>query len=368
MSLLSKSNLHSMPDPIPARVLIVWYCPQPPLGTSLAGAFERLGAATRVFHSWQCNTLYDRFIIHTINHQAHNLRLIPKSVDLFAGHPKSHKEWRSRELLRLARDFQPDLVIIAGVQRFKEEVLRELRESSTLFLWFTESEKRFPEITWELPYYHQIYLISSDCLERAQHAGFANVSLLPHAVDPSLFRPLELPQTLDWCFVGQWHQRRQQYVEGLARVSNNFVIYGTRWRKHNYFRPSLFWRIRGTGIWGEELVRLYNRTRVVINISVWGDEAQGGKGVNMRLLEVPACGACLLTDYARDAAMLLTPGEEFVSAANLEEMQDKLAELLADPEKRRGIARAGHDQAIKIRTYDDLVQQLINDWAARTEG
>jgi spore maturation protein CgeB len=350
---------------LPRRVLIVWYSPQPPLAESLAHAFARQGAATRVFHSWPCNTIFDRYVIHPINHFAHNLRLVPKSVDLFQGHPKSHKEWRSRQLLLLARDFKPDLVVIAGVHRFKPEVLQQLQQSTTVFFWFTESEKRFPEIAWELPFYHQIYMISSASLELAQKEGFGNVSLLQHAVDPSLFRPLDVPQTLDWCFVGQWHPRRQQYVEGLAKVSKNFVIYGTRWRKHNYFKPAVFLRVRGTGIWGEDVVRLYNQTRVVINISVWGDEAQGGKGVNMRLLEVPACRACLLTDFSRDADKLLRAGEDFVSAAKLEEMQEKLAGLLAHPEERLRLAQAGYEKARKVRNYDDLVKQLLADWAAR---
>lgn len=358
------ANSHSIAG-LPRRVLIVWYSPQPPLADSLAHAFARRGAATRVFYSWPCNTLFDRLIIHTINHHAHNLRLLPKSVNLFEGHPKSHKEWRSAQLLHLARDFKPDLVIITGVQRFKPEVLRELQETSTVFFWFTESEKRFPEIEGELPFYHHLYMISSETRERAENLGFANVSLMQHAVDPSLFRPLEAPQNLDWCFVGQWHERRQKYVEGLARVSKNFAIYGTRWRKHNYFKPSIFMRIKGTGIWGEDVVSLYNRTRVVINISVWGDEAQGGKGVNMRLLEVPACRACLLTDFSRDADKLLKAGEEFVSAANLEEMQEKLAGLLAHPEERLRIAQAGYEKARKVRNYDDLVDQFLADWAAR---
>jgi glycosyltransferase involved in cell wall biosynthesis len=350
---------------LPQRVLIVWYSPQPPLAASLAHAFARLGVATRVFYSWKCNTLFDRFIIHFINHQAHNLRLVPKSVDLFAGHPKSHKEWRSQQLLNLAKEFEPDLIMIIGIHRFKEEVLHALRQTGAMFLWFSESEKRFPEIAGELPVYHHIYVISSDTLERVQQAGFANASLLQHAVDPSLFRPLEVPQTLDWCFVGQWHKRRQQYVEGLAEVSKNFVLYGTRWRKHNYLKPAIFRRIRGTGIWGEEVVRLYNRTRVVINISVWGDEARGGKGANMRILEVPACRACLLTDHSGDAEQLLQAGEEFVSAATLEEMQEKLAGLLAHPQERHRIAQAGYERASRLRNYDDLVQQILADWAAR---
>ncbi len=350
---------------LPQRVLIVSYCSQPPLGEHIAAAFERLEVKTRIFHSWPCNTWYDRLVIHNINHFAHNLRLVPKSVNLFEGHPKSHKEWRSKELLRIYQEFRPDLVLITGVQRFNKEVLQELHSHTKVFVWFTESEKRFVEIVAELPWYHYLYVLSSASLEQAKNLGVEHVSLLQHAVDTSLFRPLELPSLWDWCFVGQWHVRRQKYVEGLAEVSKNFVIYGSRWRKHNLLNPFLLLRIKGIGIWGENLIRLYNQTRVVVDISVWGDENKGGSGVNMRLLEIPACRACLLSDYSRDAQRLLTPGQEFVSAADLGDMQTKLAELLAETEKRRDIAHRGYERATRVRNYDDLVQQICLNWTAQ---
>ena len=357
-----------MDIPRPRRVLLVSYCPQPPLAEGLAAAWSRLGVETRVFHSWPCNTLYDRLVIHTLNHYAHNLRLLPKSVNLFEGHPKSHKEWRSKELLRLYHEFRPELLLITGVQRFKPEALAALHAGATVFFWFTESEKRFGEIAPELPFYHHLYVISSASLEQAQHHGVKDATLLQHAVDTSLFRPLDLPPLWDWCFVGQWHERRQEYVMGLAEVSKNFVIYGSRWRKHNLLNPLLWRRLKGTGIWGEKLIELYNQTRVVVNISVWGDENRGGSGVNMRLLEVPACRACLLTDYSRDAARLLAPGQEFVSAADLPEMQTRLAALLAEPEVRQRLAQAGYEKASRVRNYDDLVNQICGDWAARRRG
>jgi len=349
-----------MSKTLPSRVLLVSYGPHPPLAESLAAAFGRLGVDTHIFHAWRCNTWFDRLIIHPVNHYAHSLRLVPKSVDLFAGHPKSHKEWRSKQILEVQRRYQPDLVLITGILRFKPEVLQELRQSTTVFFWFTESEKRFAEVVQELPFYHHIFVLSSLGVERARELGFTNVSLLQHGVDTSLFRPLELPQRYDWCFVGQWHPRRQQYVEGLAKVSQRFVIYGPRWRKHNLLRPAILSRHKGRGLWGEELVRLYNQTRVVINISVWADEAQGGWGVNQRLLEAPACSACLLSDYSRDAELLLTPGQHFISARTLPEMQEWLAVLLADDQLRQKIARQGYERASQVRNYDHLVAEILN--------
>jgi spore maturation protein CgeB len=199
-------------------------------------------------------------------------------------------------------------------------------------------------------------------VEWANELGYGNAGLLQHAVDTNQFYPLNLPKRYDWCFVGQWHARRQQYIEGLAQVSRNFVIYGPRWLKRLWHQPGLLLKVRGTGIWGEALNRLYNQTRVVINVSVWAKEEQTGAGVNLRLLEVPACGACLLTDLTSDASRLLTPEVHFMGASSLSEMQARLAELLRDDQKRETIARQGYEAASRVRTYDTLVAQIMEDY------
>lgn len=175
---------------------------------------------------------------------------------------------------------------------------------------------------------------------------------------------MDIKKKYDWCFVGSWNERRQKYIEGLAEVSRNFVLYGPSWPNLAFRKPYLWLRLKGEGIWGEKLTRLYNQTRVVINVSVWGDEHETAKGVNPRLLEVPTCRACLLTDFARDAEFLLIPGEDFASAATLPEMQGKLAWLIRDEKRRDQIARKGYEKATKVRTYDDLVAQVCDTWGS----
>jgi spore maturation protein CgeB len=362
----SRSHLSGaaiLPARLPKRVLILTQVDKPPLAAAMAAAFQKQGIDARVFYTWLTNTWFDRLVIRPIHHYARTLRLIPKSRNLFQGHPKSHKEWRSRKALEFFRDFQPDLVLITGVQRFKPEVLPELHESSAVFYWFTESETRFQEIAHELPWYHHIYFISSFSMEQALNLGFANGSMLLHAVNTTEFYPLNAPKIYDWCFVGQWHPRRQEYAEGLARVSRKFAIYGPKWRKRTWDKPAFWLGIKGKGIWEEKLNRLYNQTKVVININVWGDENRSSHGVNMRLLEVPACRTCLLSDYAGDAQQLLVPDKEFVSAVDLPDMQARLAELLRDDAKREAIAAQGYRKATTIRTYDHMVAQICSDWA-----
>ncbi len=362
-SLLHPSEAAILPERLPQGVLILTQVDKPPLAAALAGAFRKQGIDARVFYTWLTNTWFDRLVIRPLNHYARTLRLIPKSRNLFQDHPKSHKEYRSRKALELFREFQPDLVLITGIQRFKAEVLPELHEASTVFYWFTESETRFQEIAHELPWYHHLYFISSFSMEQARNLGYVNGGMLLHAVNTTEFYPLNLPKIYDWCFVGQWHPRRQEYAEGLARVSRNFAVYGPKWRKRTWDKPLLWRGIKGKGIWEEELNRLYNQSKVVININVWSGENRESHGVNMRLLEAPATRTCLLSDHSSDAQQLLVPDQEFVSAVDLPDMQTKLAELLQDDVRREAIAEAGYKKATTIRTYDHLVAQICSDWA-----
>lgn len=343
-------------------MVIVVNIPRPPVGQGLARAFAALGSETRIFMSHLVNTRFDRYVIHTLNHLAHNLRILPKGVNFFENHPLCHKEYRNRRFLELCREFQPDLVFLTRGLRFKPETLEALRQFTTVFCWHTESEDRFPEIVPELPYYHFTYFFSSLSLKRARDLGYHNTGLLLHALDTSLFYPLNLPKVYDWCFVGQWHPRRERFCRALARVSRNFALYGPRWRKKVWRDRTLFWGIKGRELWGEALNRLYNQSRVGVNISVWGDGPGESHGANMRLLEIPATGTCLLTDQARDAELLLVPGEEFVAAATPEEMAAQLALLLQDAGRREAIARRGRKKAATIRTYEHMAAEIVADW------
>lgn len=334
------------------------------LPEACAKAFEAIGATTRIFYTGLCNTWYDRYVIHTVNHYAHTLRLVPKTVNLFQGHPKSHKEYRSRQLFLLCQEFNPDMVFLIRGEGVKVEVLEELRRRTRLLCWFVEGEYRLREIVGEMRAYHHLYFMSSKALEWGKAQALERVGLLQHAVDTNRFHPMGLPKIYAWCFLGSHSRRRQEYLASLMEASRRCVIYGPKWRRRAWREPRLWLRVRGKGLLGDKVNHLYNQCKVVVSIASWGNAEQGPSGVNMRFLEMPASGACLLTDYASDAERLLVPGEDFVSAESAADMKARLAELLADDEKRDRIARNGCEKAKRVRTYRDLVRQICADWAS----
>src|SRR5882762_7926026 len=70
--------------------------------------------------------------------------------------------------------------------------------------------------------------------------------------------------------VGSWSQKRQRFIEAALDVSENRVVYGPKWYRKT-FRDRRFRRIvKGRYLAGEPLVRLYNRSKIVINVTEWG--------------------------------------------------------------------------------------------------
>ncbi|WP_341676025.1 glycosyltransferase [Niveibacterium sp. SC-1] len=338
------------------RVLIA-YTPRPPILEYLRRAFARRGV--EVITCPAHNTAFDRFVIHPLNKQAHNLRLLPKSRSLFEDHPKTHKNHRS-ELLRTAiRQHDPDLVIVVRGIDYHPWALEGARRSC---LWWVEADERLEEPFAELPRFDHMFCINRVGAQMAHERGFDNVSYLPHAVDPDAFRPIpEVRKDLDFCFVGIWSRERERHLAAALELTRSGAIYGPRWFKRTWKKPAYWGVVRGGYIAGEPLVRLYNRAKVVINVSLWGLE--GGKarsGLNMRVFEVPACGAVLLTDSSRETAEIMTPGEHLETFSDLEDFQRKLAHLLQDKDARTRIGDAGRHHVLAHASYDQTVQRILD--------
>ena len=77
---------------------------------------------------------------------------------------------------------------------------------------------------------------------------------------------------------------------------------------------------------GEELVGLYNKTKIALNISQW--DTASLSGLNLRIFDIPACGAFLLTDYSDALAEYFKPGEEIETFKDIAELKDKLSYYL----------------------------------------
>lgn len=346
----------------PLRRVLLYYISRPPIMEHLRKAFAAEGIEAECVDA-QVNTRVDRYLFHTINKQAHNLRILPKDKVFFENHPLTQRIWREKVLLDRFRAFRPDLaVMIRGLFGIRPETLEAMRREARLFGWWIESDEKAELALGQAVLYDRFYFMNSALHLASVERGLPHTGVLHHVVDPKAFFPIEgIEKEIDVCFVGSWSESRQKALEKAFLVTQNVAIYGRNWRKRLRRLPALRRRVLGNYITGTDLVKLYNRSRIVLNYTGWGTP-QARSGFTMRILEVPACGSLLLTDFSEDMKAFVTPGEHVVCYSTLDEMEEQIRFLLANPMVRQEIERAGRKQVSNHFGYDTIVRRLIEDF------
>lgn len=338
------------------RVLIA-YTAWPPIIDYLKAAFARRGIEAKAFYA-EANTWFDLLVIRRLNKLAHNFRIIPKSRNLFEDHPLSHTNFRSARLRDAISAYDPDLVFhIRGVS-FRRWAFDAARVK---FAWWVEADERVAEALTEVPWFNHFFFINSSSVEAARRAGFSHTSYLPHAVDAAVFRPLHgVPKDLDFCFVGRWTEQRQGFIEAALDVSENGALYGPKWHRKTFGDPRFRRIVKGRHIAGEALVRLYNRAKIVINITAWGANAGSSRsGMTMRLFEVPATGSFLLTDQSAEMSLAVTPGLHVETFSDLDDFRKKMQLYLDNAPARAKIAHQGMQHVRAHHSYDRTVDAIV---------
>ncbi len=338
------------------RVLIA-YTSRPPTIEYLKAAFGRRGIEAKGFYADR-NTLFDRFVIRRLNKLAHNFRIIPKSRNWFEDHPLSHMNFRSGQLCSAIRAYDPDLVFLIRGLGFRSWALDGARAK---FGWWVEADERVDEALSEVPWFDRFFFINSSSVEGARKAGHGHTAYLAHAVDPAVFRPLgDVPKDLDFCFVGSWSKKRERFINAALEVSENGALYGPKWYRKT-LRDRRFRRIvKGRYIGGESLVRLYNRSKIVVNVTEWGANAGASRsGMTMRLFEVPATGSFLLTDDSIETSLAVKPGQHAGTFADIEDFSKKLRFYLDNAAERQRVAAQGMQYVRATHTYDQRVDSLV---------
>jgi spore maturation protein CgeB len=338
---------------VPRRVLVA-YTSRPPTIGYLKAAFARQGIEARGFLADE-NTRFDRLVIRPVTKLAHNLRFMPKSRKFLEEHPWAHFNYRSRRLREEIAAYDPDLLLLIRGLGFHRAATEKAR---TAFGWWVEADERLDEALGEVPWFDGYFFINFVGVEAARQAGHPHVHYLPHAADPLVFRPLPgIRRDIDFSFVGVWSKKRQEYMEAALEVSPNGAIYGSKWYAKTFADRRFRRIVKGRYIGGESLVRLYNRTKVVLNVTNWGSGG-GRSGMTMRLFEVPACGSFLLTDHSLEIAQVITPGEHLETFSDLDEFRQKLRRYLALDAERERIAAQGRAHVAAHCTYDRTVARI----------
>ncbi len=217
--------------------------------------------------------------------------------------------------------------------------------------WFPDDPHQLELSTRLAPAYDCFFTHDSSSLAR-HHAAGARPHYLAFGCDPEYLQaPPPGRRDAHWAaplvFVGSRDDVREPVLQALAGAG--LVAWGPGWP-------------RGP-LYGANFVRALAGARVGVNVHQQfgerGDPARYGTGANMRVFELAAVGTPQLSDAKADIARHFTPDREIVLYRSLAELVDRARALLADDARRRQLAAAARERALREHTWRHRMEELL---------
>jgi spore maturation protein CgeB len=337
----------------PRKVLVSYFFGRDtiPLGESVAQALEELGCEVarfdcRIEHRLQ--PVYKRL--------SRLLRpVLGRGFDLSKRFGHDNETVRNRALEDLANREHPDLLLVMRGNPFDGETLRCIKAATgcTTVSWCLYGPEALEAtLRPDVGLYDHIFAV--------YRSGIPGVHALPIiARDDRLYGPWgpRAPFQHEVAFVGRRSPRRTDVIRELRGLP--LSIWGPGWRSLGRGVP--FWTLRhwrGSQVWQRDLVEVYRRSKILLNVSVWDPAKESG--LNMRVIDVPACGGFLLTDHSDELAEYMTPGKEIETWRSVEELRDKVDFYLRNDAARERIAKAGLERAKSCPDFKSRVESLLS--------
>jgi len=291
---------------------------------------------------------------------------------------------RDRDYMRFVRDFvdayrSAHLVIMATYNPVHPEILHKELRSPTKILGFVDDP--YSTYVRGIPYlwaFDGAFYISPGY---NQNHRFAD-ALRQWGCDASRWFPLVISPCPQFQVTENFFSERDidavyigaSYGNKITRLAELKRHFGKRFRVHGR------WGFRGHAGWLRGLVgkpvyphrvsplsdagrrALYLRAKIGINMHLSNEPSESG---NVRMYEVPAHGAMLLSDKAALDAheLIFTPGIEAVFYDSIADAIAKIEYFAAHPAERIAIARAGFERTRRDYDFEAVLRGLL-DWAS----
>ena len=273
------------------------------------------------------------------------------------------KEWCFEYLQKQIERIKPVILYIADPIKFDHSFLKRIKWRPKLIIgWRSSTIKKSTDwCDYNIILSHLKY-----CLNKAVLIGANSSEYMLPGFSKSILKQIKQDiKKWDFIFTGHvmhLHKKRNKYLVELANYFENkpevISAYFVGKRKIA-LPPNLPTNIFGP-LWGLEMYQEIQRAKIVINVDIDLAEEAG----NFRLFEVTGMGSFLLTEYHPNIEKLFKPGVEIETFKDSNELISKVQYYLANPDKRKAIARRGQDRCFRdhlmenrIKTFDRIVDK-----------
>lgn len=281
-------------------------------------------------------------------------------------HRPRHLGRFGKEVIRACRDFCPRCILAVGIAPVESRALREIGKLGIRRLNYLTDDPWNPAhrarwFTKALGMYDYIFSPRRSNMDELKAVGCRNVSYLPFAYVPELhFSQLaasageEAMLDCEVLFIGGADRDRIPYITAIIKAGFKMRLYGGYWER---FRET---KAYAAGhIDSETFRKVITRTKVALCLV----RKSNRDGHSMRSFEIPAVGACMLTEDTEEHRQIFgKERENTLYFKTAEEMTKKLRFLLADEGERKRLANNIKNLILNGRhTYKDRLLSMLKE-------
>jgi spore maturation protein CgeB len=247
-----------------------------------------------------------------------------------------------REVLRTCEEFKPHVLITTGLAPVSRAVLEKISELGIRRLNFLTDDPWNPahRAQWfmhALPVYDIVYSPRRAMLADLEHVGCRQVRFLPFGYDEDLFfspsKETVSPGT-DVVFAGGADADRVPYMAAFIEHGFDLALYGEYWHRQPATRAVAK---------GQADVETLRKAIASAKVALCLVRRANRDGSCMRTFEVPAVGACMLTeDTPEHHEIFGDEGEAVLYFDDLASMLEKARKLCNDEVLRIRLAENAH--------------------------
>ncbi len=255
----------------------------------------------------------------------------------------------NRDLIASVKNNKYDLVLVNNGWHLMGSTIDAVKKHARhVVLWSTDElyNKAFSSFVYPESYlrYDCVFCQRKHLFDFYRSKGLKKLAYLPLFYYPE-HHPVILSDDdkkawgSDIAFMGTWSKEREKMLDVLAGL--DVRIWGGYWYKSSKEFKRRF-AITNKIAWLEDMAKVVNSTKIIIDALTVGQHDQ----INMKNLQIPACGGALITTRTDAITELFEEGKEVICYDTYEELRGKCEYYLLHEDERRGIALNAHKKVV----------------------
>lgn len=291
--------------------------------------------------------------VHLLEYPSSSILKLERQSIFSRLHPLFQLTKINKKILRAAKSFSPDLVLIVNGEEILPKTIRTIAQKTTVVHWAVDGIQNLKTHVEIFSEYSKNFVF-----EPADTTAVPRAEYLPLGADLNIFYPRKFQREIDVSFVGAPHPTRLPFLEKIAanaREKFKFRVFGPFQKIDKNAFPQLAACIaKSEKLSPSEIAEIYSKSKISLN----PHHEQSKLGVNPRVFEMSACETFQLCSPQKYLEKFF-PNGEIETYENAEDCLQKIEFFLKNPDERERRAKTAAKIVRENFTLKHCAEQIL---------